>query len=1037
MANLLNLNLDDKDWGKVKIFTLESFFIGVFVASLEISSTSLFLENFSESELPKAFIISGALGIIITSFFSFLQGRINYQKLMNASLIALILFTLIIRFSFGFIQGDDLVYTTFVLMGPFKVLAFVAFWGMASRVFSLRQGKRLFGLIDAGQVLGAIIIGFSTSILILSLGSTMNLLYIAAAGLFLALVTQTQLRKYLSDFEENLKSEAKADKKERRETWRTPYVRLMVLFVTLSTLSIFVIYNNFLSTTKSQFPDPTELANFIGFFLSTIMIFSFLFKTFVFSRLMQTYGLRVVLLVLPIVMIILTIPAIIMGGLFGTEIDSSGGITIFFLFMALTQLFAQSLKYSLEVPAFKILYQPLPPGSRYDIQARIDGTVSEGAAVLSGLVLLGIGMLPITGSLFYLYTLGAFLLVWTFIGFRMHNRYRNALEESLSRGRKLLDQAINSIPDFRSIFDSMLFKNTRKSKSVMDLLNKTDKRLYSEKVKILLQNGDSDHKKMALEYLKNDALLEQTQFLEGLKRDKSDQKDLDSILKFFKELETQNGKERIQELARSKDPNERGLAVHLIAADIGGDHHRLFRDLLRDVNPGVRRVSISILAEKDWPEYWPRLIENLEDPEYHSTAYSTIIQIGEPILPSLEQVFYKSGYSIEMLSEILRIFGNIGGDQAHEYLVKKISFPDNRVVKQALIALRNSGFQAQENQKGRIKSALEFTIGRALWFEVANSIMGSEEDYPLLRQSIVHETNEAYDFLFMLLSILYDSESVAYVKENLESGNPESADYAIELLDLFLDEDLKGRLFPLLEDFPINIKIRLLEAYYAIGLETPEDILFKVLDLDFNYSQRWTKGVAMHYIGEKRLKKYYDRVTSFIFHPDPFFNELAAAILADCDETRFKDVVRRMDPDRQHDLEQIGVLGRSGERLLSFDLCLDLTSEPKLQEIPNHHLLEIAEKFELKKYLKDEKIEPLSSFSAFDLAYVKKGTVLINGKKFISPVIVGDLVGNEIDNPSEAVSEGTSLIYFIKGEDLYQIIDTHPHLVRSISQLIS
>ncbi len=1037
--NLLNLNLEERDWGKVKIFTLVSFFIGVFVASLEISSTSLFLEKFSESELPKAFIVSGSIGILITSFFSFLQSKLNYRSLMNISLIALIILTIIIRLSYGYIHGDNLVYATFVLMGPFKVLAFLSFWGMASRVFSLRQGKRLFGLIDAGQVLGAIIIGFSTSLLIPLLGSTLNLLYVSAGGMFLAFLIQLRLNRFSSDFGSNLEAFQGGSKEQRKETWRTPYVRLMVLFVILSTLSIFFIYNNFLATTKAQFPDPTELANFIGFFISTIMIFSFLFKTFVFSRLMQTYGLRVVLLVLPVIILILTLPAILIGLLTGTNIDAGGGITIFFLFMALSQLFAQSLKYSLEVPAFKILYQPLPQGVRYDIQARIDGSVNEGAAVLSGAILLGIGFLPFSSNLFYLYVLAAVVVTWLIGGNRLHKRYRYALERSLALGRELLGKTVRQVPRLRDLFDHIIENNANRVGMILNLLKRTDKRLFTDKLKTVLETGGEQQQKLALEFMKSDHYVEQKNFLETLKRDSSADKgkNVDSVLKWLKEFEAQNGKQQIETLANSKNPEERALAVHLIAADVGIDFHRQFRDLLKDVNPEVRRTALSVLAERDWPEYWPRLIENLEDPEYHSTAYSTILEIGEPILASLEQVFYKSGYSFEMLSEIIRILGTIGGPKAHEYLLKKINYPDNRVVKQALISLRMSDFNAEEHQKSRIKSALEETIGRALWFEVADSILSTDEDHPLLKEAVAGELVESREFLFLLLSILYDPESVAYVKENLEAGNPESADYAIELLDLFIDEDLKAKLFPLLEDFPINIKIRLLETFYPVGLEETEDILFKILDLDNNYTHRWTKGVALHYIGEKNRTEYFDKVTSFVFHPDPFFHELATAIIAERDEEKFREVVSRMDPEMQHDLYQVGILGRKGERVLTFDLCLELSSQHGLQEIQKDSLLEIAEAFTYKKYLKGETIESLSRGNSFDLIYIRKGALLINDKKQISPMVLGELVGNGIDAKAKVVSEDTSLVFFLSGEELYRLIDMHPNLVYPISQMLS
>ena len=44
-----------------------------------------------------------------------------------------------------------------VVYGPLRIIALVGFWGSVGRLFSLRQGKRLFGLIDSGWILGIIL----------------------------------------------------------------------------------------------------------------------------------------------------------------------------------------------------------------------------------------------------------------------------------------------------------------------------------------------------------------------------------------------------------------------------------------------------------------------------------------------------------------------------------------------------------------------------------------------------------------------------------------------------------------------------------------------------------------------------------------------------------------------------------------------------------------------------------------------------------------------------------------------------------------
>ena len=52
----------------------------------------------------------------------------------------------------------------------------------------------------------------------------------------------------------------------------------------------------------------------------------------------------------------------------------------------------------------------------------------------------------------------------------------------------------------------------------------------------------------------------------------------------------------------------------------------------------------------------------------------------------------------------------------------------------------------------------------------------------------------------MLLMLLYDNDSVRLVKKNLESGTPDGIGYAMELLDAFLDEELKVKIKRLLDN---------------------------------------------------------------------------------------------------------------------------------------------------------------------------------------------------------------------------------------------
>src|SRR3989339_144268 len=117
----------------VFLLILQSFFLGVFYGSLDISASALFLKAFPASMLPKAFVISGIAGIVLTAVYTRLQ----------------------------------------------NIIALLGFWGIAGRVFTLRQGKRLFGLIDSGQVFGVIISSYTIPLILFFGFSTIDLLYLS------------------------------------------------------------------------------------------------------------------------------------------------------------------------------------------------------------------------------------------------------------------------------------------------------------------------------------------------------------------------------------------------------------------------------------------------------------------------------------------------------------------------------------------------------------------------------------------------------------------------------------------------------------------------------------------------------------------------------------------------------------------------------------------------------------------------------------------------------------------------------------------
>ena len=83
LLSALNINEDES----TQVFSLLAmgFFMGIFLATLDVGAAALFLNNLDEQQveeqLPLAILVSGILGIIFTALYNFFQNRISFKML--------------------------------------------------------------------------------------------------------------------------------------------------------------------------------------------------------------------------------------------------------------------------------------------------------------------------------------------------------------------------------------------------------------------------------------------------------------------------------------------------------------------------------------------------------------------------------------------------------------------------------------------------------------------------------------------------------------------------------------------------------------------------------------------------------------------------------------------------------------------------------------------------------------------------------------------------------------------------------------------
>ena len=294
------LSVEQGEGLQVLLLFLQSLCFGVYLATYEVAATTMFMETFGESMLSKSFIVSGAAGIILSVIYGKLQLKINFTKLAFFNLLLITLFTALIRLGFNTQMGDWLIFVSFIMWGPIMALIMLGFWGQAGRMFNLRQGKRLFSLIDGGQILGIIIITFSTPLLETFIPKTRDLFDVSITIIIVSIALQLLINKKF--FTSNSRAIKATPKKEEEEIivektsrsvsylalFKDKYLRHLSLYMIISVVCAFLIYTNFLDVAKDLFPDETRFKFFYAFFLGTVMIFTFLIKTFLFSKLIES-----------------------------------------------------------------------------------------------------------------------------------------------------------------------------------------------------------------------------------------------------------------------------------------------------------------------------------------------------------------------------------------------------------------------------------------------------------------------------------------------------------------------------------------------------------------------------------------------------------------------------------------------------------------------------------------------------------------------------------------------------------------------------
>jgi hypothetical protein len=1049
--NLLGfLNVKEEEQNQVLLMLGTGFFIGIFIATYQVTAESLFLNQMSE-RINQAFLISGALGIASTFIFAALQRTIKFSTLTFVTIILIVLGTTGI---YTFYQSqdrqmhDNVLFLMYCLTGPITALLLLSYWGIFGRLFNFKQSKRIIGWIDTGQLIAFIIANFLiplTSSLIPHTEDYLIICNIAIVGSLVCLILIS--RNYSlnkndpSEFDESVKTETTFVK-----MFQDRYVMLLSLFLVTSMVTYMFNQYAFQTLINKQYPDQRDLTNFIAYFNGAIYALSLLMQTFVNERIISTYGIRVSLFVLPIVTGILAFGSSITGLVFGFSLESGPeAFVFFFLLVALTRLFNVMLRDSLENPVFKLLFIPLDNRYRFNIQSKVEGVISESGRFIAGVIIFAFALIPF----FEIIWIPVIVVVLCGIYFlaigKLYDGYKTKIRSKLENTDFSQDKLELGFAQITlRLEDRLLATNEARAIFSFKLLEKINPSKVGQWVNNLMRNTSdeaTDYAQRRMNEIKGLSVSEKYVIKihkdsDGTGKNVLTKNDLELILNSGGEIT----KARIQKLCRSLDISDRQYAAELLLHSASEENISFLIELLHDPEIKVRRTAITTAIKRNNNEVIYSLIDNLNNSLFSNQAMNSLILIGGKALVQLDGAFYRSGQNTQTMIRIIQIIGRVGGQKAKDLLWNKIDYPDKVIVSQVLLSLGECGFKAGISQITRIKYAIESDIGDITWNLGALQELADNERTVEVREAILREIQNDTDHIYMLLAMLYDTRSIQLVKENIESGTSEGITYAVELLDVFLSEQLKVKVIPVIDDLSINEKISRLEVFYP-RVKLDEKLVLKFLiNRDFTQSNRWTKSCVIQLIGNLKITDFKLDLIAQLFNPDRLIREISAWSLYQIDPDLYHSNAERLGEDVKRWLDRAIVPGNSS-KLMLFEKVLFYKRIEIFENIPGISLSFIADISRELRLKKDEQIsidEKLNN----DFFIVYSGSARYYSKgNHQNDFIAGQFIGEVLApvgfvNSNLLVANADTILLRVNKDQFYELLADNVKLADRVLEYI-
>jgi len=689
------------------------------------------------------------------------------------------------------------------------------FWILVNDIYDPRQAKRLIGFLVSGGLLGGICGSLLSSVLA-KIVKTEGLLLICPLILALCFIVVFFVKRYQK--EEVKEKTKKTDGRKRAKVGYIESFRLLrknrhLIFLSGIMLSAIIVTTlidfQFNSVIQHRYDAKDERTAFFGTFFAVLMIFSFLLHTFSTNRILRKFGIRIALLIAPFLLLV--------------------GSAAVFLFMGVLFWWAialkvtdKSLAHSLNQSVRELLYIPIPPEIKYKAKVFIDMFLNKLAR--------GIGALFILSAFLVFHLKGRdagfivkhismlvliFAVIWIILNFSITREYVNIVKRNLKIKWQDADRLIGEKIDVdmtKLVFDTLESKNRSSVLYAMNLFDLVKKEKLSPELKKIISQKSDEVRASSM-----DSLFElDGEVLVPEMEDTIDEESLDVQIKEIMSLDVYQDlmKEKIDKIV--SEGGKEAEVSRMEAAKVMGMMEpsptliQSLSKLIRDESPEVVSYAVESAGKLKRRELVPFIIRHLSSPYIQREAHKALVGYGDRIIGIMKDYLSDPEEDIKLRKAIPEIMAQAGSQRAANILTLEMK-KENKDIEPAIIAaiykMKSKNPQLVFNEKIILPEVME-KIKEAHMILIEIHELISDKKRELQEKRLENNLARFIRRIFELLSLVYPYEDMIKAYQNICSGTRKALDYSIELLDNMVKREIMEVLLPLIEDIPLEDKVK-------------------------------------------------------------------------------------------------------------------------------------------------------------------------------------------------------------------------------------